>query len=190
MEHGGDTIIDFSRNVIMPATIQVGKYDKVDLTRGVVDWHTHPAKCMNSDMCTIGLPSPSDMVNVIIGVSKGTLAHMVYSREGTYVVQVKNAVREKLLYDFSFYKTKSNQVGDAFDNLYDRYGLTPHEKREFRAVRSRKPSYAGFQKDFMALAKREGMCVQLFKGNTVPKFTLKFNCSVIQGGPGLTATVQ
>ena len=137
-EHGGDTVIDFDHNKVLPATMQVGKYDRVDLNRGLVDWHTHPAGCLNRDTCTIGLPSPADMANVAIGVASGTLAHMVYSREGTYVIQMKYQVRSRLLTDPTYRTAKAKRSSKVFSELYHSMGEESHET--YRA-KTKKVSY-------------------------------------------------
>lgn len=187
-EHGGDTIVRFSEGTILPASMQVGQFDRVDLTRGVIDWHTHPGRCINSGKtCTVGLPSPADMANILQGAFHGTLAHMVYSREGTYAVQVKLSQRGRVRSDSVFRARRMHEVNQSFNILYSDFSRTPHET--FRAgAHPVNMSYPSFQKAFMRLADQEGFCVTFFKGDTVPRFKLHFNCSAISAGPGLSAT--
>ena len=192
-EHGGDSVLRFDKGLIMPASMQVGEFDRVDLRRGVIDWHTHPAKCQKAGKeCTIGLPSPADMANVVVGVGFGTLAHLVYSREGTYVVQVKYKMRALLLRDSMFRKLRERQVGEAFTAVYKEFNKVPHET--FRAGKRRKVDgkamYAAFTRAFYDVADGEGFCVTLFKGDAVPQFRLHYNCGAISAGPGLTATYR
>jgi muramidase (phage lysozyme) len=185
-EHGGDTNINFQSGNVTEATMQVGQYDKVELNRGVIDWHTHPAQCKNKDTCTIGLPSPSDMANVIMGVGVGTMAHMVYSREGTYVIQVKHQLRGRLLQSAGFVKEKANEMNARFISLYNKHNQQPHES--FGGFKSRTTAagrYKEFTQSFFSLADMHGFCIQLFKGDKVPRFTLHFNCNVTSAGPGL-----
>jgi hypothetical protein len=184
-EHGGDVIINFDSNILLPASMQVGEFDRVNLKRGVVDWHTHPAKCMNSDTCTVGLPSPADMANVIIGVSMGTLAHMVYSREGTYLVQMTNTMRARVMSSGMFKRHKISSVLQAFEKLYKVYNRVPHES--FRAMKMKKkpPTYSEFRTKFISTASTHGFMVKFFRGNTVPKFRLYYNCGAVKAGPGL-----
>lgn len=184
-EHGGDVIINFDSNIILPASTQVGKYNKVNLRRGVVDWHTHPGRCLSDSVCTIGLPSPADMANIVIGVSMGTLAHMVYSREGTYLVQMTNSMRARVLASPSFQKAKINQVLQAFEHLYQVFNKVPHET--FHAVKSVPVPYSVFRRKFIELGVRHGFNIKFFRGNTVPKFRLFYNCEATKAGPGLVA---
>lgn len=186
-EYGGDSRVDFTKGLILPATMQVGGYDKVDLNRGVIDWHTHPNKCLNSSKCTIGLPSPSDMANVAIGVADGTLAHLIYSREGTYVVQMMYKERAKLFSDLAYRTSKPKSVEAAFNRLFDAMDKTdPHVGSYRSKSAATQVSYSNFSKQFRELAKAQGFCLQLFKGNAIPKFSLHYNCSALSGGPGLT----
>jgi len=95
IEHGGNTILNFDDQVIEGAQEKTGAYNSVQMPRGVVDWHSHPRKCKNDNMCAIGLPSPNDMINITSGALNGTQRHLVYSAEGTYSITV---CPEKLRY--------------------------------------------------------------------------------------------
>lgn len=70
-----------------------GQFAKVDIPRGVVECHTHPATC-SRNTCTVALPSAPDMVNIVIGVRDGVQAHLLYCADGVYVIRVSDALRK------------------------------------------------------------------------------------------------
>jgi hypothetical protein len=68
-----------------------GKFSRIDIARGVVEFHTHPATC-KGDTCTVPLPSAPDMVNILVGYRDGVQAHLLYCQDGVYVIQVSEAL--------------------------------------------------------------------------------------------------
>jgi hypothetical protein len=186
-EHGGDTILDFDSGIILKASVQTGEYDKVDLRRGVIDWHTHPGQCINSGKtCTIGLPSPADMGNVIAGIGYGTLAHMIFSREGTYVVKMIKSKRQRIMRDRGYRMQCMHDAIAVFDTLYKQVDRTPHES-SYKAQQARHPvSYSAFKTKFMAIARDHGFLVLFFNGDTIPTFVVDHHCSAVAAGPGLS----
>jgi hypothetical protein len=179
VEHGGDSNISFDSGLIARSTIQVGKYDRVDLKRGVVDWHMHPDKCLDDSTCTIGLPSPMDLSSVVVGAALGNLAHILFSREGTYVIQLEAPVRRELHGDKEEAKFFSQYVGVAFEKWFKTTGKSLFEGPPGKG-------YAALQRKYIAHAKKLGFSVRFFKGNKIPKFKMKYNCALKQGGPGMT----
>jgi hypothetical protein len=189
-EHGGDTILDFDNGVILKASVQKGDYDRVDLRRGVIDWHTHPGKCIHSGKtCTIGLPSPADMGNVVTGIGYGTLAHMIFSREGTYVVMMSRSKRQRIMRDSMYRLRCVNDALIGFGSIYKHIERTPHQSHAYRSKKKVPISYTSFKVQFMAVARDQGFIVMFFEGNTIPEFVVDHHCSALSGGPGLSWTV-
>ena len=87
VEFGGNSKLDYGAMLISQKEVTSGKYDRVKIPRGVIDWHSHPAKCAKST-CTIGLPSPADLCNIYDGALRDSEYHLVYSKEGTYVIRI------------------------------------------------------------------------------------------------------
>jgi hypothetical protein len=187
-EYGGDTIVNFITGTVSAASVQQGQYDNVDLRRGVIDWHTHPAQCIENGMvCTVGLPSPSDMANIIIGAAYGSMAHMIYSREGTYVILMDSVERNLIRSNVKYKEKKIKKTIYEFDNLYSIFSEKPHER--FRSVKKStiNKSYNNFRSEFQRLGKQLGFIVLYFQGNSIPTFYLNFHCDTVIAGPGLTA---
>ena len=85
-EFGGSLKFNFRTRKLTEGHVDSGAYNNISMSRGGVDWHSHPSHCLNDKTCALGLPSPMDLQNITLGVLFGTVAHMVYSREGTYLV--------------------------------------------------------------------------------------------------------
>lgn len=121
VEYGGNTVVHQSdRNCTLTLGEMVqGQFDHVDLPRGIVDWHTHPRTCRARNDCTVGLPSPSDMENVVLGHAMGNLAHMVYSSEGVYVLMLRPSIKSNIRERSNISALSvSKQVRADFDVLF------------------------------------------------------------------------
>jgi hypothetical protein len=177
VEHGGDSRIDYASGYILPATEQTGSFSGVQLNRGIVDWHTHPATCIDEDNCTIGLPSPSDMANVAIGAASGNQAHMVYSAEGTYVIQLNCELRRRMASDGEFTRGFPAEVNIHFERLFDKYSKKPPDfvKGAWTSLKGR-AYYAKFTSEFNHLASRLGYKITFFAGNRIPSIRISYEC--------------
>ena len=180
-EFGGDSIVDFREGIVYPSSTQSGTFNSVDLKRGLVDWHTHPATCRKVDQCTIGLPSPSDLVNVLKGASIGTMCHLLYSREGTYVIQVREDVRQGLLKMGRVSPSTCSDTTARFHALFKQHNSS-------KAMSD--AQYDKLSREYISLASRIGIRMSLHRGDSIPRFTLKYNCSFTKAGPGLNATTE
>jgi hypothetical protein len=189
VEHGGDSHLDFRTGFIMEATEQTGDFASVDLTRGIVDWHTHPATCKSKNMCTIGLPSPADLANVAIGATMGNQAHMVYSLEGTYVIQLDGLEIRKLLSDGQYARDRPDEVNRQMGKIFAKYSsLPPGERSADKPMSdiSARDYYKRFSREYIRRAKELGFVVRLFPGDTIPKISISFACG--NGGKELVMT--
>src|SRR3954464_5109941 len=79
VEYGGDAALDYNSFIISEKEVTSGKYDRVKIPHGIIDWHSHPAKC-EKHSCTIGLPSPADLGNIYDSTLRDAEYHLVYSK--------------------------------------------------------------------------------------------------------------
>lgn len=192
-EVGGDAIVDFESGLIAGNTTQRGGFDRVDLQRGLVDWHTHPATCRHDrggrKECTIGAPSPSDFANIVTGASRGTLAHLLFSREGTYMVRVADDERARLIArpgDVAAAvrraRDRTKALFDAFDAQTNAYEAK-HGKEMTGEVAQR--AYDRFRQSLFRLARELKFVVEFFPGAERPRFALRYHCDAAVGMGGL-----
>ena len=59
-----------------------------------ITWHTHPFICYVKNLCYIGWPSGTDMGLIVSGYETGQIAHVLFSNEGTYVLQLSPQMME------------------------------------------------------------------------------------------------
>lgn len=166
-EFGGSMHFDFGRSVLVAGQTDSGKYNSIAMTRGGVDWHSHPALCLNDDTCALGVPSPADFQNIALGSLFGTVAHMVYAREGTYVVQAEKSLLRRL--------QSSVEATRLFFADVDRVLSDMHKK----FVASKRQPYHEYSKQVRQVARRFGFRVKLFKGNRVPVVQFRCLCGLL-----------
>ncbi len=160
-EYGGDAVLEAQSGIVRAGKhVNRGAYSRVKFPRGVVDFHSHPSKCLNKNTCAVGLPSPADCCNVIKGAAKGTLFHMVLSREGTYVLRLNDHLLEQLRLGQVTTQQLCDKCIPAFTRLHDEYAK--RSVREYPKYRSR----------WLRLARKLGFIAQLFQKNRRPSVTL------------------
>ena len=108
-ENGGNTRIDYKTRTISEGETSKGEYNAIRMSRGVVDWHTHPRDCESSAKCAVGVPSHIDLVNIALGSLFGTQAHILFSSEGTYVLRISKKTAG-LLASFSIHFRSSKRL--------------------------------------------------------------------------------
>ena len=172
-EYGGNTVVDFKNKIIRSnGKVSVGHFTGIDMPRGVVEWHSHPATCQRS--CTVGLPSPLDMSSIAKGAVRGTLAHIVYAKEGTYVVRMRSDMRE------SFQQFGHHVSGVLFaDECMQRFDqfFASVSKALVSTINNRtSATYAKVRQKFIKFAAKQGFSVLFFKGATRPSFRLVYDC--------------
>ena len=164
-EHGGNLGLDFRSKTLVRGSISVGEYNKLQIMeRGVVDWHSHPAPCLNANTCTEGLPSPWDLANHVIGALHGSAAHMVYSAEGTYLIQVRAAFLRKLI---------ASPVANQRQYVQRLKRTFLELDKEFKDSTAQYKTYIA---RWLTLARRMGLIARLFKGNRCPKIKIYYDC--------------
>jgi hypothetical protein len=169
-EHGGNTAIDFNKGTVTDGDHTTGQYSYVDIPRGVIDFHTHPSACKSDAECTVGLPSPPDLVNAIKGFLNGTLAHLLYAKEGTYVLQSQSdhPFLTGLAADRRNRNAHFKRMGDIFERMHERFsnGSMP---------------YAEHSRLYLKAMSTFGIQVHLFKGDEQPIIRLAFHCKHLKG---------
>jgi hypothetical protein len=178
VEHGGVAEIDWKQNKI-GARVNgelKGGYDYIDLKRGLIDWHSHPNKCKSRDVCALGLPSPSDMRNVFVGIISGSLGHLVYGKEGTYVIQLEpnwlKRVGQNLKHDRVKLRQAAEEVERIFVGAYDQYMNSNVQM-----------GYTAYRQLWLKTCKSSRFRVTFFAGDRLPYFRSCFRCNLRNGPP-------
>jgi len=153
-EKGGNFYVDSDNSTLRPCTVQDdGKRTRIRFRRGPVDWHMHPAQCLED--CVIGLPSAQDLASVCTGVRYGNLFHLLYSREGTYVLQVTPNLRRYL-----------QEHRPAHSDLLRRF--TEAISQPLTAYRERGLSYEACRAAYILRLATLGVSLRLFADDAIP----------------------
>lgn len=97
VEHGGNIKVNFKAGTLHEGqTTKSTQYAGIQFSRSLVEWHSHPGNCTETE-CAISLPSPRDVINVLSGACYGVQAHLVYSKEGAYVIQVGPVLKQRAM---------------------------------------------------------------------------------------------
>lgn len=170
VEHGGNVAFGDhgdasppdspSTSTLHPGDTTTGGYNFIKMPRGLIDWHSHPNRCRDADTCAVGLPSPADLKNIAIGAVFGTQGHLVYSDEGTYLVQLHPETLSKLRED------PCNM--ELFACAVDKICVYLHHDH----IRNKKQSYTGYQRKWFPVVRALGFNVRLFPGDAPPEIPL------------------
>lgn len=154
-EVGGNCKIDLKNKKILKGQTSNGKYSEIHMSRGIVEWHSHPSQCKNKEYCTVDTPSDTDFINILLGSLHGGQVHLVYSGYGIWVVRVQLKVidylkkyPEKLVPLIKSINYKFNKLHDNFD--------APNSKMTIVTYRRR----------WINLARRFGFTIEKFSNNT------------------------
>ena len=66
----------------------------VVIPKGYITWHTHPFICYKNNLCYIAWPSGLDMNTILSQYMNGMLAHFIFTKEGTYIIQLTSQMME------------------------------------------------------------------------------------------------
>ena len=161
-EHGGNFALDMAKGILTAGVLDNGAYAKIQMTRGFVDWHSHPAKC-KADQCALGVPSPQDIHQIIVGAVYRSLGHLVYAKEGCYFIQLKPKLVDLLRCNYPRMQKYIEDMTRVSDKLHSFF-----LKRKF--------PYKMYPVYWIKLMKICGLTILFFKDDTLPKFTLYFDC--------------
>lgn len=163
-EFGGNSTIDYNAFVVQGKDVAPGQYDRVKVPDGTITWHSHPRKCLNSNACAVGLPSPMDLGNIYSAVSKGVIWHIVYSSEGSYCIKVRQDYRDAIKERSDILPALKERMYKDFNALHNRF------------KRSRARDYKLYSKEWFRLAERHGFVVKFFKGDALPELVMRYPC--------------
>jgi len=74
--------------IIDDYTIKNGNKSSVYTPYGIINFHTHPASAYKGENAKYGWPSGEDMGQCLEFADIGSLVHLVFTLEGTYVINV------------------------------------------------------------------------------------------------------
>lgn len=156
-EHGGNFYLDITRGLLHGALQDSGQYNRVQMSRGLVDWHSHPMHCADDDTCALGIPSPDDIQNVVLGALYKSLGHLVYAKEGTYLIQVSPDLVRRLICDYPRLQQFLADLRTVSDTIHATF-----LKKRF--------AYKHYIEVWLRAMRKCGLTVRLFKSGAVPKF--------------------
>jgi len=173
-EHGGNTRIDVVND---SATVSmkrhtVGSFSSVDLPRGLIDWHTHPMTCKSQFNCTMGLPSPEDMMHIILGSAVGNLAHLVYSSDGVYIIKVKDELRRVMN------KSKSERIAAVVKQQFERLFTEISNLIDIYPYGITRRIYNVWQDEWFEIANSHFEVLYYDNHVQIPSFPVNANCVV------------
>jgi hypothetical protein len=160
-ENGGNLRIN-ERKKLEPLELTEGKYSSIIIPRALVDFHTHPARC-SKNVCALGIPSPSDVKNLVVGTLEGSFCHFVFSKEGIYSLRIG---QDLLL----FLKQSSCNVLKYLDDIQ-----TIYDKLHNKMMRN-KVKYPTYVKYWLDLTRKLGVEVTLFTHKEVPYVLIPHQC--------------
>ena len=108
-----------------------------------------------------------DMVNIVLGAMHGTKAHLVYSHEGTYLVQVRAEILEELRKNPCYFQMYEERIKSILEKLH----------QEFLDANLRQ--YRKYIQEWLATSERLGSTVQLFPTNMCPEIPLTYDCDLV-----------
>jgi len=167
-DHGSTEIGGhFTNHELTRAVYNIGTYDGITIKRGVIEFHSHPAKC-SSDRCTIPIPSPNDVINICIGQLNNPpmLYHILYVCDGQFIMRFNNNYIQDL--QNSDYKTLVKKLSDLFrllENLHDR------KMKQINAIKDRNmiQSYIrSYRSEWISVINSNNGEVQFVGQNVIP----------------------
>lgn len=161
-EHGGNFSVDYKNKQISLANTTGGIYNRIQLPRGTFDAHSHPRKCKDG-RCAVGLPSPLDLLNVLLGITNGGTAHMVYSPKVTYVIQVKPELLSEHKAQPDRFESKLTSVVKDFMPLHKRFEKGDITEDEY-------------DEEWEKLADKHGFAITKFKPHEIPSIQVTYPC--------------
>lgn len=154
----------------------------INIPRGVVEFHTHPSRCQASPdkpgdvQCTVALPSAADMVNVAVGFRDGVRAHLLYTSEGVYVIQVTDALAAAVSVDAddaSAMCRLQKLLCDMYTRLEDDHRAYAKKVELTQNDKSIQAMFRLHQTEWLRLARQLGFDVELLAPTELPRLKLQ-----------------
>ena len=160
IEYGGALELDKRTMTLVIRTMHPGTgLDAVLVPYGLVQFHTHPAKCSRT-RCALGIPSAADMGGFAETAAKGRAAlHCIYGADGVYCVSMDPIFLARLRKDKAFRDQFLTSTRATFE------AASHHIKRNM-------PHYPRLRDKWLQLANRSGFRVRLLPLDRPPQFTM------------------
>lgn len=99
IEIGGKFIIDgkTTQTQLDNYKTNKGQSDSVQAPEAIVNFHTHPISCYKGEDTVFGWFSGEDVRETVLFSMKGSVAHLVISVEGVYILQVNPCILSNLI---------------------------------------------------------------------------------------------
>ena len=156
-EYGGTMDLNPTTGLIDHRTVSSdGVYNNVKVPEGLVQFHTHPRDCQRT-VCTMGVPSIEDLLGFANAVIRGdTLVHVLYSREGPYVLMLQPEVRRML-------QSNTTQLLPAWLDIVE------EELAAYKIAHPvTKSTYDEWRHGWIQKARSEGFDIQHWRGGVPP----------------------
>jgi hypothetical protein len=105
-----------------------GEKSSVRTPDGIINYHTHPLQCYIDEDTEYGWPSGEDMAINMSYAKRGTLVHIVFTLEGSYVIKVNLLldsktvdILEKILKATHIYRLKNQTT--QLKNFIRQFGI-------------------------------------------------------------------
>lgn len=109
--------------------------------------HSHPSKCRANE-CALGIPSPSDMKNVVVGSLFGSINHLVFSKEGTYVIRLQDDILATVKQSECYTNAYLDFIQQHYDSLHRRFIRTKMPYKQYVNEWLEHSTWLGFEVDF------------------------------------------
>lgn len=154
-EVGGNCKLDLKNKKVLKGLVSNGQYAEIQMSRGIIEWHSHPSKCKNDEYCTVDTFSDADLINILLGSLYGTQVHLIYSGHCVWVVRVKLSVIDKL-------KNNPEQIVPIIKQINNKFGKL---HAEFDKENS-KMSMNEYRKKWVTLTRKFGFTCESFSNST------------------------
>jgi hypothetical protein len=108
-----------------------GEKSSVKTPHGLINYHTHPLQCYIDEGTKYGWPSGEDMAINIMYAKRGTLVHIVFTLEGSYIIKTNVILNnlnidmlEKLLQETHVYRLTNQK--EQLRDFIKKFGIFGH----------------------------------------------------------------
>ena len=109
-----------------------------------------------------------DLCNILVGTLYGTVAHMVYAKEGTYLIRVQPGLVQQARTSKKALQSICALIQVQLNKLHTRFIRTPSQR------------YYQYRTIWLAEARRLGFDIHLYEKNQVPEIEVSYDCALNQ----------
>ena len=106
-----------------------GDNASVHVTKGTINFHTHPQACYKDEQTNWGWPSGDDMRECIRFMFDGTICHLIFTLEGIYTIQVNPCILKYLKNEMGQFGKSEDYARGIFISLIETYFKATHGHR-------------------------------------------------------------